>query len=79
MSKIQKRSALFQRLESRDLFAGNVTVSVQNGDLWVWGDDYDNAIVVQNIVGNKWQVTGMKIGRCIDNDQWCETVEPIRD
>ena len=49
----------FERLETRDLLAGNVNVAVNAGELDITGDAASNAIQVTQLASGQWKVTGI--------------------
>jgi len=49
----------FERLETRELMAGNVTASVTSGSLNVTGDNAANMLQMTEVSGNRWEITGL--------------------
>jgi hypothetical protein len=49
----------FERLETRELMAGNVTASVTSGTLNVNGDNAANIFQLTEVSGNRWKITGL--------------------
>jgi hypothetical protein len=49
----------FERLETRELLAGNVTASVVSGSLTVNGDNAANMLQLTEVAGNRWKITGL--------------------
>jgi hypothetical protein len=49
----------FERLETRELLAGNVTASVTSGSLYVNGDNSANYLQMTEISGDRWKITGL--------------------
>lgn len=49
----------FERLETREMMAGNVTASVISGDLLVNGDNSANLFQMTEVSGNRWKITGL--------------------
>lgn len=58
-SLLAPRFLRFESLESRDLLAGNVTVELKSGALYITGDSQDNVVDVERIadIGNKLLIT----------------------
>src|SRR5215475_2967337 len=49
----------FERLETRELMAGNMTASVISGSLTVNGDNAANVLQMTEVSGNRWKITGL--------------------
>lgn len=62
VSRTARRLAL-ERLESRELLAGSVYVSLEGQMLVIWGDDADNSVVLTyNSTNQTYQVRGLEHG-----------------
>jgi hypothetical protein len=48
-----------ERLETRSLMAGDVTVNKDGGSLFIRGDDESNAVVIRRVGNNRYEVTGI--------------------
>ncbi|HTQ39688.1 MAG TPA: hypothetical protein VMJ32_11715 [Pirellulales bacterium] len=49
----------FERLETRELLAGNVTWAVVGGSLTVNGDNAANMLQLTEVSGDRWKITGL--------------------
>jgi hypothetical protein len=49
----------FERLELRELMAGNVTAAATSGNLFVTGDNAANLLQMTEVSGNRWKITGL--------------------
>lgn len=56
-SRVSKRFDTYDRLESKQLLAGDVGVYLENSRLVVWGDQADNQVEVR-VVGGQLEVSG---------------------
>src|ERR1044071_1056075 len=57
------RSFAFERLENRQMMAGDVTAQIIKGDLVIRGDDFDNGITITaGSVAGTLVVTGVNAG-----------------
>ena len=57
-SAITNRRLGVERLQARELLAGDVTAAVTNGFLVIRGDDAANELTIERISGDRVQVTG---------------------
>ena len=53
-----RRSLAVESLERRSMLAGNVSVSVTGGSLFVRGDDKDNAVLIEQVGNGEYAVSG---------------------
>jgi hypothetical protein len=65
-SGYRQRKLVVENLERRSMLAGNVFVSVSGGSLIIRGDDKDNAILVSDLGGGTYAVTGGDFGEVGD-------------
>jgi hypothetical protein len=66
----------FERLETRELMAGNVTAAVTSGSLYVTGDNAANMLQMTEVSGNRWKITGLG-GTKINGKSQVTTAQPV--
>src|SRR6266404_3195221 len=54
----RNRKMFVEQLEGRALLAGDVTVSVVAGNMFVTGDNHDNLVLIENPAPGVYDVTG---------------------